>query len=380
MNVLGGNGKSVEKSKLADLNEDDLKLDLDDDSGETYLIKYDDAALVTQEWPTSLRQITPESMIKGKLLALFKKICVNKELKDLLSFDDYRQSFKTKVVDELKGNFYSKIARFYLDTSGFMIVDKILSKVENTSSLIRRVNKFERLCKNLAECAIKGPRKWLLRPIYNYGIIDMNTNIQEYLFFRRNQMFPSINFVSCIEPEANSIIKPCVFDGNNNLLTPWSLQCSSTSGMSTIDGKTRYLPPMYGNEALYKGSIKDENEVFVTLKEALLVKCVSVTKWIIYRSDERNYFVNVITSTNISNCADLTLSTLGYGRFRLYQPNVPLLTRSEIAHRIPVLDQKPKAVLRCLPSQTTKFKVTFNQSWVYAHNLADSDLHFDYSR
>jgi len=377
-NVMGGNGKYTDQSISVDGDDEYIKTKISDNSKDVFTVMYDESSLVTQEWPTSLRQITPEALIKGKLLALFKKICVNKELKDLLMFDDYRQEFKTKIVDELRGNFYGKIARFYIDTSGFMIVDKILSKVENTSSLIRRVNKFPKLCKSLAECSVKGPRKWLLKPIYNYGRINETTNIQEYLFFRRSYMFPRVSFVPCIEPEANSVIMPAIFDNKGTMLTPWSMQCTSTSGMSTVDGKQRFLPPLYGNEALYKGSLKDENEMFVTLKEALVVKCVSVTKWIIYRSDETKYFTNVVNSNNITNCADLSLSTLGYGRFRTYQASVPLLTRSEIAHRIPVLDQKPKAVLRCLPSQTTKYKVTFNQSWVYAHNLSDSDIHFDY--
>lgn len=377
-NVLGGNGRFESGEIEYDGEYQPYATNVGNGMAETFSVSYDESSLATQEWPTSLRQITPEDMIKGKLLALFKKICVNKELKELLKFDEYRSEYRRSLVNELRPRFYSKIARFFVDTSGFMIVDKILGKVENTSSMIRRVNKFETMCRLMAECAIRGPRKWLLRPIYNYGDIGIETNMQEYLFSRRGLMFPMVRFVPCIEPEANSVIKVVSNEELSLNDKDWSIQCTSTSGVTNIDGKPRYLPPLYGNEALYKGSLKDEKEMFTSIKEALLVKCVSVTKWIIYRSNEAEYFKNITLSTNISNCADLALATLGYSRFRVYQPHVPLLTRSEIAHRIPVLDQKPKAVLRCLPSETTKYKATFNQSWIYNFSLADSDIHFDY--
>lgn len=377
-NVLGGNGRFGKETLDSYDNDVDYIREVGRDSSELFSVSYDESLLANQEWPNALRQTTPNELIKGKLLGLFKKICNNKELTELLSFDESRRSFKSLLIDELKDNFYGKIARFYMDVSGYMIVDKILSKVENTSSLIKRVNRFPNLCLKLAECAIKGPRKWLLRPVYNFGIIDEETNIQEYLFNRRNLMFPKVKFVEIIEPEVNSTIEYVDDRMKPDSMNDWTMQCTTTSGLIHKGGKSRYLPPLYGNEALYKGSIRDEKEMFVSLKEALVVKCVSVSKWIIFRSDDKEYFKNVVASTNISNCADLALGTLGYARFRNYQAHVPLLTRSEIAHRIPVLDQNPKSVLRCLPSQTTKYKVTFNQNWVYSRNLTDSNIHFDY--
>jgi len=109
-----------------------------------------------------------------------------------------------------------------------------------------------------------------------------------------------------------------------------------------------------------------------------MIKCVSVTKWILYRSDPTQFLHRVRKDTNISRLADYTLATLGYQSFKDYEPYVALLARSEIMHRIPVMDEKPFAACRCLPAETPRFRVVTNQHWINHNQLADSDIHFDY--
>lgn len=377
-NALGGTGKRTKNIEgLDDQLEEDVEFPKDRD-GTRYTIEFPEENLVGQEWPNAQRVATPSDLIRSKLLHHFQQVCRNKSLLLLLEKEKLRPAYKQKVVDYLRSGFTEKMAHFYLDVSAFSIMDKILKKVENTSSMIKSVRGFPRLCHQLSNLGLIGSRKWLSRPIFIFGVLSNSVSIQEYLFQRRVIMYPMVEFLPVIEPEVNSLIEPIDQELEQDSKNDWSHHLVMASGNIHKDGKSRYLPPLYGNEAMYKGDLRDSTDGFSHLREALMIKCVSVTKWILYRSDPNKYLERIKKSTNISNLADHALATLGYRRFSMYEEYVSLLARSEIMHRIPVMDEKPQAVCRSLPNETPKFKVITNQVWINYNELGDSDIHFDY--
>jgi hypothetical protein len=377
-NALGG--KFLRSKLTLDImhNPDNVIKVSQNNADEYYTTSYDETVLINQEWPNAQRVIPPMEMIKTKLLEWFKKNCVNESLKQLLDMESSKSEFKQELINLNREKFTNKVTRFYYDTSAFTIIDKILGKVENTSSIITKCSRFDKLCNKLASIGVYAMRKWLHTPMFTFGELDEQVIVHEYLHRRKVIMFPNIEFLPLIEPEVNSVIiyndpaTPIVG------ITDWTHHLVMASSMTHSMGKLRYLPPTYGSEALYKGAVRDENEAFSHLREALMIKCISVTKWMIYRSDPSEYHNNILISTNISNMADLSLATLGYNRFQEYQHYVSLLARSEIAHRIPILDSKTKSVCRILPSKSPQYKVVLNQSYISRMNLIDSNIHFDY--
>lgn len=375
---LGGLGNYYPPTEDVKKHPDDyLKLDWNK-SRPFFKIDYKETLLTTQEWPNAQRVRTADEIISSALLAHLKRICVNPDLKLLLEQNEHRVEYKQALVDELRDRFYGKIASFFDGCSVFMIVDKILSKVENTSSLITKVKNFRPMCKQLSSVGIHGFKKILLKPTFTFGKITRLTNMQCYLFARRSSMFPKVNFVGLIEPEADQLLveKPAATDKGND--PNWFIHTVRSPNTVYVGGIKANRAPVYGSEALYKGEIKDSTDSFTHIRECYMIKVISVAKWVIYRSDPKKYWDRIRHPNNISNCADLTLATLGYQPFSNYVENVPLLSRSEVAHRIPLLDAKTKAVCRSLPAVTTNFSAIYNQTFVTAMDLTDSNLHFDY--
>lgn len=418
--ALGGKGtkaaRSVKPIKSVVEFEDPEK----DYHNQVFRINHKESDLVTMEWPNAQRMPSATDIIAGRLKLLFLSKCKNKTLKSLLESDKNRMDFKESIIDQLRGAYTYRVAAFYYNTSSFAIIDKILGKVETTSSMIRSVKNFDRMVESIANITVVAGRMALCKPLFTFGSIDMNSNIQEYLFQRRKLMYPDIIFLRMIEPEVNQMIDDDDDGGDDSSSSSnnggsddgnhSSGSSSSSDGDGTgvddswwdklnrkymrddswlchlvfapggvyKDGRMEYLPPLYGNEALYKGELRDQEGCYSHIREVYLVKCISVSKWIIYRSDPKLYQENMDKQTNISNLADLVLTSLGYGKFSEYAQYVPLLARSEIQHRIPIMDFKSKAVCRSLPALTTRFKVVFNTKWVDYMGLKDSNIHFDY--
>jgi hypothetical protein len=370
-NVLGGKGHLHDRH--VDKDESNLDLQFVDDDGavKQYEIHYSQGSLATQDWPNAKNITTPDMMFKTILLNVFKSSCVNKSLIGLLESYDKKALLSDYVVEELKGAFSSKVARFFGEHNAFLIVEKVLRKVQSTSSMVRQSRNFPKLCKMISRSSLYGTRNLFKRPNYIFGKLKTEDNIQVYLFNRRSIMFPGVNFLETIEPEANNLVRP---GGDSD----WAMQLVRGNNRKYVDQRLIFQAPMYGSEALYKGSVTDPDAMFTHMREGIMMKIISVSKWITFRSDPTLYGERIATSTNISNIADACLKTLGYNRFECYHQYVSLLARSEIEHRTPLLDAKTSAACRFLPAHSTSYRVMFNQQWLVANSLTDGNLHFDY--
>jgi len=335
----------------------------------SYEVETEELSLCQSEWPQGRRHRSSQDLIKQSLLSYFKANCKNKELLNMFQNYEHKANLCRDIVDQLRGSFTFRMAAFYAEHNGFLIIDKIIRKVENTSSVLRACPKFKRLVKESSQVVVTGPRNLLQRPNFSLGQLNNDVTIQEYLYRTRAIAYPGVKFLEMIEPEPNEYLEQVVTD-------TWHIKQTSTAGIIFDGGISRYLPPLFGTEALYKGETRDKDAEFSSINEALMIKLISITKWAIYRSDPINYEKNIREPTNLSNCADMCLATLGFDCFERYKSHVPLCARSEVMHRIPILDSKPVASVRSLPSFTTKFRTTWNTREMQRLNLADSNLHF----
>lgn len=372
-NSLGGSGKIKNLSVHSKDNDIEEDLSLNNGERKTFSVRFDETNLLNSEWPAANKPPAINLILRSMLIRHLRRICVNKELLNLMEEEKYVYDRNKLLIEEFRKNFSYRVASFYASHGSSYILDKLLRKIEGTSSLLRQCRDIKKIMQSMSTIFLQSCRAYLTSSLFSFGKIDSLTNIQEYLFRRRKIMFPKINFCEVIEPDPDAYLVKR--DTENPFIST-----VRTSGTQVVNGIIQSLPPIFGSEALYKGELRDSDHNFSDIREFLLVKIVSVSKWILYRSSPTLYHHRLTADNNIKNAANICLSSLRCGLFEEYVEFVPLLTRSEVLHRIPLIDIETKSAIRTLPAETPRYRSSVNSRVVNRLNLKDSNIHFDFFR
>jgi len=338
---------------------------------ETEFDKHLTRELCTSTWPSNTYIITTEGMISSRLRKVVRTKCKNKAISKLLALDQYRSSYYTKIADTCKEELQPRIMQFYAENSCFHILDVLIKKIETSSGFCNLIYNLPDFRRKIGSNELNNLDKMFREDKGWFPTLDRDADVLHQLVERRNMMLPISIKHNVEEPLYDNVLTMNGGHRGTLLVVPGSMKTFQ-------DGLEVVKPPVFGNEALYKGELVAEESELSNSEEVICAKLGSVTRWLLnkngflpndYFKDRKPLFVVL---------CDLALSTLVPYTFEDIFPLVPSTAKGEIFHRTPNMHYKTRAVLRSLPNTANLYNVTLNQEEINQRGLHDSNIHFDY--
>nr|QXN75438.1 MAG: RNA-dependent RNA polymerase [Grapevine-associated serpento-like virus 1] len=329
--------------------------------------------MIDNKWLTNRKIRTTRSVVNNKLKLIMRDLCRNKEVKKLLEADEEMQGIKNAITDIFSNNYCQRVAEFYKDNTAQGLINKIIRKLETSSSLLKRMKRFKDFQADMTVQSVINIQLLLSTKGRVFGGISRNTDIVDYLCQRRGIVVENINFVDIEEPVYMNRIIPVrapdclvqIFPANPHLFKDdlWQLKKGSSQSVT-----------------LFKGEHLEDEPEFGNMETMIVAKLVSVTKWILVKSnqfDEQNINMNLV---DVVQACNISLSTITSKEFSDLAMMVPMNLRGEILHRIPNSSFKPSVTIRVLPNATRDMSTRLNQSVINDADLIDSNINFEYLR
>jgi len=333
----------------------------------------DEWQILTSKWPSEFTITAANTSVTSSIKSMVENKTKNKNVKALLEQAKNAMPIAKEMVAIFRTNFHSRIAQFYYENSSVHFLDLLTNKIETSSGLLSNISRLDRLRLSLVRRTIHNLRIASAPRNEKYGQILPNTDIIDYLMRRRARDFPTISFIQAEEILYDNKLRQT--DDRMAMVTV--RKCSPTYFK---DGLQVYNDPRIGDEVLYKGEFLDKERMVGNKEELLAAKVVSVTKWLLTKTNNLGSSVDVMSKYDCVKACNITLMTLTGHKFADLMPFCPDETGGEILHRIPNMRFSSKTYIRSEMSRALEFVAELSQTFINNNNLLDSNINFDYIR
>jgi len=331
------------------------------------------SSILTSKWPSEKSITTATGSISSAIRSMVKRMAANKNILKLFEQAELMPAIAAETVKIFQENYHSRIAQFYYENSSVHFLDLLVNKIETSSGLLTNVRKLGRLRKSMVGRTILNIRIASHLKEHSYGLIDSHTDIIDYLMRRRQADYPTIKFI-----EAEEIL----YDNKLELTVERDhmITVRKSSPKYFKDGLQVYNDPKIGDEVAYKGDYLDRARLIGNKEELLAAKVVSVTKWLLTKTNNLGSSDDVMEVYDCVQACNLTLKSLTGQTFRELMPYCPDETGGEILHRIPNMRFTSNTYIRSEMNAALGFVAEISQQFVNVNNLVDSNINFDYVR
>jgi hypothetical protein len=329
--------------------------------------------ILSRHWNKNTFVYTVDEYLKSKIKAFMRKTSTNKEIKELLSYEEFEEAFKEKIIDLTRESYHGRLAEFYYENSVYNLIDLLVNKVETSSGFLKKIKNLDKIRAQCMRRTLMNRMQLFSRTGINYGIIDPSTCILSYLIKKRGKIYNKIIFSDIEEPLYDHMMFESTF--KDSILT-----VRRSTGQTFKSGYKNYKPPLFGAEAMYKGQFIDDNKMFSNLIELLTAKLVAVTQWITIKSSVIEMSPLDIDNLNVIKLCNLSLLTLTTKKYQELRPFSPIVLGGEILHRIPNMKFNKSCTIRSLPNSSIKYYAELNDYTISRYELQDSNIHYDYLR
>jgi len=327
--------------------------------------------LCISTWPTVNYPKNINSLITKRIKGVISHRCVNRAILKLLSMDQHRQDFQKKIADLAKDDLQPRVLQFYTENSSFHILDILIKKIETSSGFCSLIPKLSQFRKQITKNELLNIDKMFRMDTGWFPDLSSKANVLNELVQRRDMMLPKPLIRNVEEPLYDHLLTTDGPKRGTLIVIPGSVK-TYENGLHVMK------PPVFGNEALYKGELVSTDSHFQGIEEVLCARLGSVTRWMLNKSNyPTSRYFDGRSPLYIGLC-DLSLSTIVPYTFRDIFTYIPLSTKGEIFHRIPNMRYKTSAVIRSLPNSINLYNVSVNQEEINHRGLHDSNIHFDY--
>ncbi|UHM27585.1 MAG: RNA-dependent RNA polymerase [Sanya aspivirus 1] len=310
-------------------------------------------------------------LIYKRIEKFVRQKCINRDICKLLDASEYRELFYHKLIETCGNELHPRILQFYAENSIYYLTDLLVRKIETSSGFCENLPNIRKLKLTIKKFEVENIITLFAKEECWSPNIASETDILQTLIDRRDIMLGTQKIITVNEPLYDHLLERTV-DGK------CTFNVVKSSVHTIKDSISVYKAPSYGNSALYRGELLNEESQFTCVEEYLIAKLCSVTKWMLTKLGIQRRPLNRGIRHFYMNMCDISLNTLcnkTYGELFLF---VPLNTKGEVFHRIPNMRFKTAAVMRSLPNSIHSYVATTMQQNVNRRGLEDSNIHFDY--
>lgn len=329
--------------------------------------------ILTAKWPSESKITSASTSLSSSIKSMVHQKTVNTNVLALFKMAETTTIVGREIVKIFKNNYHSRIAQFYYENSSVHFLDLLINKIETSSGLLSEVHHLARLRFNLVRRTIGNIRIASSFRTSRYGKITASVDMIDYLMRRRAYDFPNIKFIQAEEILYDNKLSP-------TYERDFMVEVRKCSPLHFKDGHQVYNDPRIGDEVTYKGDYLDRERMIGNKEELLAARVVSVTKWLLTKTNNLGRSIDLIERYDCAQACDLVLQTLTGQKMVDLMPYCPDETGGEILHRIPNMRFTSNTYIRSEMNMGLSFVAELSQKTINKHGLVDSNINFDYVR